>query len=147
MFYIAGDCVDVCTVEHACEGRVAGNSYQHITVGNVVGVATFERVIAGTSGGGILSLAERRNCHTNLTKSLNVKCQRILKGCGDIAGSIRPIGKVIHGDIAFDVAAIVGATRIFQCYTRTPVDRTAFLKFNFATIIQARNAAEGEHKV
>ena len=73
--------------------------------------------------------------------------QRCIECGSHISVGACHIGKIVNRHIAGDIAAIVGASGFLQSQSGALVDNAALTEFDFAAIIEARNTAEGEHKV
>ena len=143
---VAGDCVNVCAVLDAAECSVAGDCNEHVAVGCRVGEAAFESVASCASLSAVLTLAEGRDGHADAVQTLNVESQRIVERGVHVACCAGPVGKVVHLDVALDVSAEVGTSRIFQRYVRTLVDGASFLELNLAAVVEAGDSTECEHQ-
>ena len=144
-FHVAGDGVGVGAVEDVGEGGATADGHQHVGVGGGVHVATFEAHRTGAAVAGVLAFAQSGNSGADLVKALNMKRKGVGKRGGHVAGGAGVLGEVGHVYRTFDVAAEVSATGVFEGFDGAFVDDATGAEFDFRTVVEARDAAEGEH--
>ena len=149
--FVPADRIDILAVGNILECCTAGKRNQCQTVNTRVRIrvtADKRHIISAdvVSVRGVLTLPECRNLlaqlveHPDMLRKLGI--QRIRNR------AVRFVLTEVGGsDCAFQMIAVVCASGIRQRSVRSDVDLLSLCKFDFRTVIDTGNAAEGEHQV
>ena len=92
-----------------------------------------------------MALAQRGNGLADAVQPLQVFHKGFAQRGGQVARGAAGLTEVIHVHITLDVAAVVGAAAVLERAVAARVDGLAGLELDLAAVVQARDAAEGEH--